>query len=65
MSRVNKHYNGYIVKRRGLDDLRDMVLMAGTTNFVTDASVDGEKPMPQRIKFDVGTTNETTDIYRW
>jgi hypothetical protein len=42
MSRVNEHYNGYIVDSKGLDDLRDQVLKVGTTNFVTDALV-GEK----------------------
>jgi len=41
-SRVNEHYNGYTVDSRGLDDLRDTMLKAGTTNFVTDASVSGK-----------------------
>jgi hypothetical protein len=42
MSRVNEQYNGHIVDSRGLFDLREKVLKAGSTNFITDALVGGE-----------------------
>jgi restriction endonuclease S subunit len=71
VSRVNEHYNGYIVGCRDLYDLRDNVLKAGTTNFVTDATVGRAKNVTTHIiqsrnneRYDRYGLNYMTDICR-